>query len=190
MSTMHIMVNGQWVPMTGTPLPGNANGLPAAVSGYAALAAATFTRPADTTAYASGDLVANSTTAGSVTPLQLTAARVAAGSFLINRVRLRKSGTGTTGASFRVHLFNAAPTVANGDNGVLSMTGSASYIGRVDLDLSASSPFSDGAAAQADANMLVALASGQSIWALIEARGAYTPASGETFQVLAEVAQN
>jgi hypothetical protein len=31
-----------------------------------ALASASFTRPADTTAYASGDLVANSTTAGSV----------------------------------------------------------------------------------------------------------------------------
>jgi hypothetical protein len=36
----------------------------------------------------------------------------------------------------------------------------------------------------------VALASGQTVWALIEARGAYAPASGETFAVTLEVAQN
>lgn len=160
------------------------------VSGAAALATATFTRPADTTPYASGDLVANSTTAGSVTPLQLTAARMPGGSFLVNRLRLRKSGSGTTNATFRAHLFSAAPTVANGDNGALSMTGSASYIGRADLDLTQSSPFSDGAAGQADTNFLVSLASGQVIWALIEARGAYTPVSAETFTLAAEVAQN
>ena len=32
----------------------------------------TFTRPTDTTAYTSGDLVGNSTTAGSVVPLSFT----------------------------------------------------------------------------------------------------------------------
>jgi len=36
-----------------------------------------FNRPADTFAYAFGDLVANSTTAGSVTPITITAARYA-----------------------------------------------------------------------------------------------------------------
>lgn len=161
-------------------------------AGFAAIPAATFARPADTTAYAVGDLVANSTTAGSVTPMQVTAARVAAGSFLINRVRLSKSGTAVTNAQFRVHLFNASPTVANGDNGVLLTAGRAGYIGRVDVDMSAASPniFNDGAAAQADCGFLVALAAGQVVWALIEARAAYTPASGETFALTLEVAQN
>lgn len=160
------------------------------VSGFAAIPTQTFTRPADTTAYASGDLIANSTTAGSVTPVAISVARVAAGSFLINRVRLSKSGTGVTGASFRVHLFNALPTVANGDNGALLTSGRAGYIGRVDFDLTAATIFNDGCAGTADAGFLVALASGQTVWALIEARGAYAPASGETFALTLEVAQN
>jgi hypothetical protein len=160
------------------------------VSGFAAIPSASFNRPADTTAYASGDLIANSTTAGSVTPLSISVARVAAGSFLINRVRLSKNGTGVTGASFRVHLFNVAPTVANGDNAALLTSGRAGYIGRVDFDMTAATIFNDGNAATADAGFLVALASGQTVWALIEARGAYAPASGETFALTLEVAQN
>lgn len=159
-------------------------------SGFAAIPSASFTRPADTTAYASGDLIANSTTAGSVAPVAISVARVAAGSFLINRVRLSKSGTGVTGASFRVHLFNTQPTVANGDNGALLTSGRAGYIGRVDFDMTAATIFNDGNAATADAGFLVALASGQTVWALIEARGAYAPASGETFSMTLEVAQN
>lgn len=160
------------------------------VSGFAAIPTQTFTRPADTTTYAAGDLIANSTTAGSVVPVAISVARVAAGSFLINRVRLSKSSTGVTGASFRVHLFNAQPAVANGDNGALLTSGRASYIGRVDLDMTAATIFNDGCAATADAGFLVALASGQTVWALIEARGAYAPASGETFALTLEVAQN
>jgi hypothetical protein len=52
---------------------------------------ATFTRPSDTTAYASGDLVANSTTAGSVTPLTLTLANPAQVQTNVVRCRLSKS---------------------------------------------------------------------------------------------------
>jgi hypothetical protein len=37
------------------------------------IVSARFTRPSDTTAYASGDLVANSTTAGSVVPMSFPA---------------------------------------------------------------------------------------------------------------------
>src|SRR4051812_8128931 len=61
------------------------------IGGAVATPSASFTRPADVTPYASGDLVADNTTAGSVTPLSWTAARVAAGSFLVRRARLRKS---------------------------------------------------------------------------------------------------
>lgn len=163
---------------------------PVASTGFAAIGTGTFTRPADTTTYASGDLIANSTTAGSVVPLQVAAARVAAGSFGINRIRMRKTGNGVANALFRVHLFSAAPTVANGDNGVLLTSGSANYIGSVDVDMTRVNVFNDGAAAQADCGFVVALASGQNIWALIEARGAYAPGNAEQFAVLAEVVQN
>ena len=69
---------------------------------------ASFTRPNDTTAYASGDLVANSTTAGSVVPLQIDLGNVAAvghGITRITRARLTKSGTSPTNANFRIHLY-------------------------------------------------------------------------------------
>jgi hypothetical protein len=85
---------------------------------------ASFTRPADTTAYASGDLVANSTTTGSVVPIELIGAARADGEALrIERVRLRKSGASLTNAAFRVHLFRKPPTVTTGDNGVFSASG-------------------------------------------------------------------
>lgn len=168
------------------------------VVGFAALPSSTFTRPADTTAYSAGDLIANSTTNTSVTPLSWTAARVAAGSFLINRVRLRMSGTTipSSGVSFRVYLFNSAPTVANGDNGALSITGSANCIGWADITLAAradsgtQTPFADGCFGFGDTTSLVTLASGQTIWGLIEARAGYTPASGSTWAVSLEIAQN
>lgn len=162
------------------------------VVGNNVVADATFTRPADTTAYASGDLVANSTTAGSVVPMTLTVARVAAGGFIIRRLRLRKSGTSLTNASFRVHLFTAAPgTITNGDNGAFSVSGVADYIGSVDITMTRAftdGAFGDGGIAMPEFN--VKLASGTTIRALIEARAAYTPASGETFTVRCEALQN
>ena len=48
---------------------------------------ASFTRPANTTAYTSGYLIANSTTAGSVVPLSLPVARKFGAAGKINRVR-------------------------------------------------------------------------------------------------------
>lgn len=151
-----------------------------------------FNRPANTTAYASGQLVANSTTAGSVTPLSWPVARVAGGSGMIRRARLAKSGTSLTNAQFRLHLYTTAPTCANGDGGNWSTDQSANYLGSLDFNLSQA--FTDGAAGNAAPNtgseINFALASGQTIYGLIEARGAYTPASAETFTVTLEVLQN
>lgn len=156
------------------------------------VAAPTMTRPADTTPYASGDLVANSTTAGSVTPLSFVAARLAAGSFQVRRARLRKSGTTPTNAAFYVHLFSASPTVANGDNGVFTpATGAATYLGA--LNIASMIGMSDGCAGSGAAlvgtEITVQLTSGQTIYGLLEARGAYTPISGETFTATLEVVQ-
>ena len=56
--------------------------------------AASFARPNDTTAYASGDLVANATSAGAVTPLAFAlGGNAMPGGTRITRVRLQKSGT-------------------------------------------------------------------------------------------------
>lgn len=147
-----------------------------------------FTRPADTTAYASGDLVANSTTAGSVTPVTLThVGNRPAGTAIIRRVILRKSGTSVTNTDFRVHLYRTSSiTCANGDNGAWSTNQVANYIGGFSVSIDRA--FTDGAFGAAvpivGSEMMVRLGPAeQSIYALVEARAAYTPASGEVFTI-------
>jgi hypothetical protein len=156
---------------------------------------ANFTRPANTTAYAAGQLVANSVTAGSVVPLSWTAARIAAGNFFIRRARLKKSTTTLTAASFRLHLYAADPSTAagisNGDGGAW-LTKHASYLGSIYIAVSKA--FSDAAAGQGSpeigAEINVALASGQTIYGLLEARDAYAPGNAEVFTVELELHQN
>ena len=150
---------------------------------------ASFTRPNDTTAYTSGDLVANSTTAGSVSPMSFALANPAAGQTTVKRVRLLKSGTTATNGAFRVHFYGASPTVANGDNGAWSSNKAANYYGSIDVTVVA---FSDGCAAAgaatAGAEVEVILSSGSTFYCLLEARGAYTPAAEEVFTLTVEYA--
>src|SRR5512139_3078040 len=157
-------------------------------NGYNFLSA-NFTRPADVTAYASGDLAANSVTAGSVVPLTFANATNGPGfAVQVRRVRIGKSGTGVANAAFRVHLYTASPTPANGDNGVWSTSGAASYLGSIDVTVDKA--FTDGAAGQATGEInCKASAANQTLYGLLEVRGAYTPASAEVFTVTLELAQ-
>lgn len=163
------------------------------VGALAALVTGSFTRPANTTQYASGDLVANSATAGSVVPITLAIGRGdggAAKTGMIRRLRLRKSGTSITNASFRIHLYRTSSiTTANGDNGAFSTDQAANYVGKVDIVMDQA--FTDGASGNgvptvgSEFNFASA-----NYYALIEARAAYTPADSETFTLEAEVIQN
>ena len=166
------------------------------VSGESAVAVATLTRPADTIAYAAGDLVANNVTAASVVPLALQVARIDGGTGLVRRVRLSTSRTGLAGTEmFRVHLFRNDPAtgagIANGDNGAFSVNGVAAiHLGHADVTLDR--VFRDGAkgiaAPAVGSDMLFDAAAGSRfVYALIEARNAYVPASGETFTLALEV---
>lgn len=153
------------------------------------IATANFTRPADTTAYASGDLVANSTTAGSVVPLAFNDCNRGQGIHArIRRVRVITSSTSTTNASFRVHVFYASPTVANGDNAAISFNQALKYIGQVDVTVGQAA--TDGAAGSATCDMLFNTTSGTILYGLLEARGAYTPTSAEVFTVKLEIDQD
>lgn len=147
-----------------------------------------FSRPADTTAYASGDLVANDTTAINVIPMAFSVGR---GGFRITNCRLEKSGTTVTNATFRVHFWESRPTMANGDNGVIS-NNAANYIGYVDMPAMKATTNSGEAVRHSGeasswmggtASGLFGSASSTYIYAVIEARASYTPASGETFTV-------
>lgn len=154
---------------------------------------ATFTRPADTNAYASGDLVANSTTAGSVVPLSwsIGASTSAKSYFYVTGVRLKLDNATLTNAQFRVHIYNAAPAVATtGDNGVYGtvVSGNANWLGSYDITMA--TLHADGVVGIAvptegeiAPQHITGLAPGSpvTIYGLIEARAAYTPKSGGVF---------
>lgn len=150
---------------------------------------ASFTRPADILAYAIGDLVANNTVAASVVPLSFALARLPGIGGEIRRARLRKSSNVLTSASFRIHLYNALPTPSNGDNGAWLTSGVQNYLGRIDVTVDEA--FTDGAAGNGvpsvgtEINFVT-----DTLYALLEARAAYTPVSAEQFTVEFEVQQN
>jgi hypothetical protein len=160
-------------------------------------AADTFTRPPDTTNYSSGDLVANSTTAGSVVPLTLGIVSSSGGSLLIRRARLLKSTVTTTNAKFRAHFFGANPAassgIVNGDNAALRPGGikTARWIGAVDIDMTGDDgfAFSDGCSGvgvpREGSELGEQLPSGVAVYALLEALAAYAPGNAEIFTLTA-----
>jgi len=149
-------------------------------------AVANFTRPSDTTAYTSGDLVANNTTAGSVAPLTFS---ISYGrGFKLQRVTLLKTSTTVTDAQFRLHLYKDSPTVAGGDNAAWSSI-VAGYLGYIDID-GQTPAFTDDAMASGVpisnsvyAPMSILTDVDQKLYGLLEARDTYGPASAEVFTV-------
>jgi hypothetical protein len=141
--------------------------------------ASTMTRPADTTAYAQGDLVANSTTAGSVTPFSFVIPWKR--SCVIRGVSIKKSGTTATNATFKVHIFKDSPTVANGDNGAIS-TSYSNKIGVIAPGIMTAHTDSSSTTGYSG-NFYVDTDTDRTLYALLEADAAYTPASAETFIV-------
>jgi hypothetical protein len=157
-------------------------------------AAAQFTRPADTTAYAAGDLVANSTTAGSVVALTFTFGALKQAAIEIRRFKIRKSNTTITNGSFRLHLFTAIPTFTSaGDNSAIGTVaqGAANWLGSLDCGLTIA--LQDGAVGEGipvsntlgHAEIVAQFAEGATpvLYGFLEARAAYTPTSAETFNI-------
>jgi hypothetical protein len=139
-------------------------------------ATSTFVRPADTTQYAAGDLVANSTTAGSVTPLSFVSPKGTPS--YIKSVSLYHTDQDATGSTFRVWFLSSSPTVTNGDNGALAGIDAATVLGTVAITADQNCGDTYGITA-APAGLAVS----GTVYAVIEATGTYTPASAETFGV-------
>jgi hypothetical protein len=148
-----------------------------------------LTRPANTTAYVANQLIASSTTAGSVVVPSFAIA-TSAGGAVLSRVRLLSNVTsGWDGVSVTVRLWTAAPTYTNGDGGAYAVaTGAAGWIASF---LIALSQYGDGAisASQLTAanEMAIKLASGTTIYWDMQIMGAATPISGQTFTLTAEL---
>lgn len=188
----------EFLPNAGSTSPvqvdNQANPLPASVASRLIIpAAAQFTRPANTTAYAVGNAVANSTTAGSVTALSFTIADVNNAPAIISRARLYTSDTGvvTPQAAFRLLLFAASSvTVAHGDGASFSTSGVASFIGS--LTGSMVHAFTDGTMAfltSEDGPYIITtpVASGTTIIGFLQALTAFTPQSASTWNCSLEV---
>lgn len=142
----------------------------------------TFTRPNDTTAYTALDLVANSTTAGSVVPLSLT---IPGGSRAVEwlRATVNHSNAVVTLSQFNVHLFKDSPSVTNGDNGAFSAT-ATTYIGNcVTTGVTPLLITTGKATGNFTAGTFSYLDTDSIVYILLEAAAGYTPAAQETFSV-------
>lgn len=165
------------------------------VGGAQITASGNFTRPANTTAYSSGQIIAESVTAGSCNPISLAVARAIDSTGAIRRVYLRVNDTAWLNATVRVHLFRSAVTFAAGDGGTLAgnLTESG-YLGYCDvtLDRQFSNPFVAGHGVPAiggEINFLPT-SGAQTVFAVLEARSAVTPTASKVFTLSAEVYQN
>lgn len=156
-------------------------------------ASASFTRPNDTTAYTSGDLVANNTAAGSA--LAMTFKWFGLGPQRALSIRngvITATGTGVANKALRLHLFNTAPTFTSaGDNGAIAtvLVGSANWIGAIDVTaMVAGSDGSFGVGAPLFGSEILFQIPGPtsgdgaaSLFGILEARGAYAPTAQEVF---------
>lgn len=143
---------------------------------------ASFTRPNDTNAYAIGDLIANSTTAGSVTRLSWTGATISGngGKGMISSFMLACSAAFV--GTVRVHFLKTDHAVTNGDNGALVLTSLDldNYIGSLDVSLDGAG---NGGALGFASNIGLdyELATGDTVYAVLEARSAVTPVAQAVF---------
>lgn len=160
--------------------------IPVTLAAPTVLRGATFTRPANTTAYAFGQTIANSVTAGSVTPMPFAICPANGVPVYIIKARIYYQTSGnagialTAGQILRLHLFGQSPTVAAGDGATFSntmvnwmgtLTGSFTYDG---------TDWSVGELAPDFASFVECNPAGGSstIYGLLESRGAWTPTSG------------
>jgi hypothetical protein len=171
-------------------LGGLVSGLLSVVLPGGNVASGNFTRPATLVTYASGQIVANSGTAASVAAVQISVSRANGISVRVNRVRLAKTGTTATNASFRVHLYSSAPTAANGDGGTWDTSGASFYMGS--FDVTSMHVMTDGCVGiglPTEGTPYIIAQPGPSsttVYALVEARAAYSSPSGETFMIALE----
>lgn len=151
----------------------------------------TLVRPGDTNAYAQNDLIANNTSGPSVVVPSLTAMATSGGSALLRRVRLYTNATtGMGSATFKIEFWTAPPTFTNGDNGAYAVaTGAANWLGSASI--STMTQAADGAygagTPDVGSDIDFKLATGGTIYWTLQATAAFTPISGQTFTLAAEL---
>jgi len=143
-----------------------------------------FTRPANTTAYAVGDAISNSTSAPTVMTFT-GVTRADGGGGMLKKVRIVKGASGVTNASFRLFLFvGSSPPSAIDDNAAFTLLYSnrGKRFGSVDLVMLSEGTGSDSAedVVLPDIPFIVDT-SNSNIYGILTAQGAWTPTSAEKF---------
>lgn len=169
------------------------------VRGLISNPSATLTLPNSVVTYTTGDLMANSATAGSVTALEFDCG---SDSFIITGLTAKSNRTSsTTVGNFRLHLYTAALTVDTvGDDGVYSDNvnlGAARYLGSLDFSI-VDRRLKDGHVAEgiptARGYIPVKLSSGTTIYGYVEARSNYARSqvggNSETLQITLDILPN
>lgn len=179
-------------PLVGGTDVGPTNPLP--VKGGLVVVSGEFTRPSDTTAYAIGDVIGNSTSAA--TPLEISGcARVNAGSGYIVRAAFIADQKSIT-PSVRVHVFNAAPTQSNDNAAHRALYADVSKrVGEFVLGpLSTPADTTNSTLSRAvDMNLRIPFVTGgstTSLYFIFEALTAFTPASAGKFTLQLVIDQN
>lgn len=158
---------------------------------------ANFTRPSDTTAYAAGDAVTDSTSAPTIMTFD-ACARANAGSGVITHAVFQDSANQSTKGSFELWLFHTTVTPDN-DNAVFTPTDAENrtFVGVIPFTL----PYVGDATSGANGNAVymgtvdrplpfVCDSGDDNLYGLLVVRSAYTPVSAERFDVTLFIDQN
>lgn len=141
-----------------------------------------ITRPANATAYAAGDVVAN--TDGDINVVTGLSNEITGGVVILGyRLMVNVNAVPAGMDIFRIHLFNAPPTViADNTAFALPAADSDKYLGCIETGVPAD--VGDVLWTRGDnLNFPVLLDADMAVYAVLETRGAFTPASGGVFTV-------
>ncbi len=155
---------------------------PLPVGGKSVQKSASFTRPADTTAYAANDAIADSTTAPTLLSFANCANGVGGQGYIVKTRLLTNQKTCT--ARFRLSFYHTAPSPVN-DNAPKPMlyANKDKLIGSIDLDPCNTEDTTSDAAYALSTTLLpyVCAAADTTIYCILTTLDAFTPASAQQF---------
>lgn len=162
---------------------------------------ADFTRPADTTAYAAGDVIADSTSAATTITFPGCAGNADETGRIVSAL-LMDGANQATKLNADLFLFHTAPASYGNDNGAFTPTDAEmnNLVGAISLDGTTAANLKEGdATSGAGGNVLIqqtglsipfrCVAGSTKLYGVLVARNVYTPVSGETFRIKLGVEQ-
>lgn len=157
----------------------SSNPLPVSTLGFPKTVKVDVTRPADTTAYAVGDAISDSTSAPTSGGFTITSAgRQSGGSCIITDVAVMSSNDPATKLSGEIWIFDTSVTNIN-DNAAFAVSDTEIKTASAVIPFSLFDAGNNGYAHVTGLNILCTCSGSANLRFLLRARNAYTPASSE-----------